>query len=133
LSGNLTVNGLWYAYLGSSLSGPICRMGSCSNLEYVIFFHGYSGYVNLPQCYIYTYIACFVCNLHHFAQKRRALRRRTWCGHASRKSLSFIAPSLQTIDENSADFFKKECLSTTIQELANNSKTLSVFMFSVPS
>jgi hypothetical protein len=29
LSGNLTVNGLWYAYLIVSLSACICRMGSC--------------------------------------------------------------------------------------------------------
>jgi hypothetical protein len=29
LSGNLTMNGLWYAYLKSRLSDPICRMGSC--------------------------------------------------------------------------------------------------------
>lgn len=30
LSGNSTVNGLWYAYLGIMMSVPICRMNSCS-------------------------------------------------------------------------------------------------------
>lgn len=66
--------------------------------------------------------------------RRRALRRRTWCGHASRKSLFSVAPSLQTIDENSAHFFEQECLSTAIQDLANNSsKTLSVFILRVQS
>jgi len=95
-------------------------------------FHSNNGYAYTSQCHIYAYyVSCFVCNLYHFAQKRRALRRRTWCGHASRKSLFSIAPSLQTIDENSAHFFKQECLSTAIQDLANNSKTLSVFILSV--
>ena len=42
--------------------------------------------------------------------KRRALRRRSWSGHASRKSLFSIAPSLPTIDENSAQFFEQEWL-----------------------
>jgi hypothetical protein len=73
------------------------------------------------------------CNKYFFAQKRRALRRRTWCGHASRKSLLSVAPSLQTINENSAHVFEQECLSSTIQELANNSKPLSVYMLSVQS
>jgi hypothetical protein len=95
----------------------------------------HSAYAYTPQCHIYTYyISFFVHNLHHFAQKRRALRRRTWCGHASRKSLFSVAPSLQTIDENSAHFFEQECLSTAIQDLANNSsKTLSVFILRVQS
>jgi hypothetical protein len=84
--------------------------------------------------HIYTYyIAYFVCNLHHFVQKRRELRRRTWCGHASRKSMFSFTPSLQTIDENSAHFFEQECLSTAIQDLANNSKTKCFYIFSVQS
>ena len=29
LSGNMTVNGLWYTFFGSILSDPICRMGPC--------------------------------------------------------------------------------------------------------
>ena len=99
------------------------------NMQYLLLFYSNSGYAYTSQCHICIYyIACFVCNLHHFIQKRRELRRRTWCGHASRKSLFSITPSLQTIDENSAHFFKQECLSTTIQDLANNSKTLNIFI-----
>jgi len=54
-------------------------------------------------------------------------------GHASLKSSFSIGPSLQTIDENSAHISEQECLSTTIQDLANNSKTLSVFILIVQS
>jgi hypothetical protein len=41
LSGNLTVNGLCYTYLGSILSDTICRVGSCS-IDRLIVCQSYS-------------------------------------------------------------------------------------------
>jgi hypothetical protein len=64
-----------------------------------------------------------------FAQKTRARRRMTWCGPASRKSVFQIIPALETINEGAASMepvFEQEYLSSTVQELTDNSKSLGI-------
>jgi hypothetical protein len=66
--------------------------------------------------------------------QRRALRRRTWCGHASRKSSLQIIPTLETIDEGAAylsPVLEIGYISSKMHELAENSKPLNVFLLSV--
>ena len=92
-------------------------------MQYLVFFHSNSGYAYTSRHIYSHHIAYFVCNLHHFAQERRALRHRTSRDHASQKSLFPIVPAVQTIDENSAHFFVQDSLSTGVQDLAKKSKT----------
>jgi hypothetical protein len=55
-------------------------------------FHGKSGYVNTPHCYVYTYIACLVINL-----LENVLPERAWNGWCSSSPTFFYHVSVSIV------------------------------------